>query len=429
MTRMKRNGSTLKPRSGLIAVLDIGSTKICWLIAKPSVERGAYGSSGPRVVGIGTHQSHGIRSGVIVDMDAAEHAIRAAVERAEQMAGDNIDRVVINVSAGKPRSKLVACEVSIGGHGITEHDMRRLMDPAVLLKDMPDDREIVHKIPVGFSVDGNRGVRDPIGMFGEMLGVNVHVVTAATAPLRNLHAVVERCHLHVDAMVVSPFASALACLVEDEKKMGAACVDIGGGTTGIALFFDGELVHTEVIPVGGNHITNDIARGLSTPFGHAERMKNLYGTCLPSASDDSEVIQVPLVGEDDETGTIQVPRSMLVGIIRPRVEEILDLVRERLEKAGFMQLAGRIVLTGGTSQLTGISEMASQAFAHHVRTANPRSVEGLAEAVAGPAFAAASGLLQYAVAAEEVPIEAAMNVTQPPNNWLGRIGYWLRENF
>lgn len=426
---MKRNGSTLKPRSGFVAVLDIGTTKICCLIAKPNVERGPYGASGPRVVGIGTHQSHGIRNGVIVDMDAAEHAIRAAVERAEQMAGDNIDRVVINISAGKPQSRLVACEVSIGGHGINEQDMRRLMDPAVLLKDMADDRQIIHKLPVGFSVDGNRGVRDPIGMFGQVLGVNVHVVTAASAPLRNLQAVVERCHLDVDAMVVSPFASALACLVEDEKKMGAACIDIGGGTTGIALFFDGELVHTDIIPVGGNHITNDIARGLSTPFGHAERMKNLYGTCLPSASDDGEVIQVPLVGEDDETGTIQVPRSMLVGIIRPRVEEILDLARERLEKAGFAQLAGRVVLTGGTSQLTGISEMASQTFAHHVRTASPRPVEGLAEAVAGPAFSGASGLLQYAVAAAEMPIEATLGMAQPPSGWLGRIGYWLRENF
>ena len=212
---MKRNGSSLKPRSGFVAVLDIGTTKICCLIAKPNVERGPYGAPGPRVVGIGTHQSHGIRNGVIVDIDAAEHAIRAAVERAEQMAGDNIDRVVINISAGKPQSRLVACEVSIGGHGINEQDMRSLMDPAVLLKDMPDDREIIHKLPVGFSVDGNRGVRDPIGMFGQVLGVNVHVVTAASAPLRNLRAVVERCHLDVDAMVVSPFASALACLVED----------------------------------------------------------------------------------------------------------------------------------------------------------------------------------------------------------------------
>lgn len=426
---MKRNGGTLKPRSGFVAALDIGTTKICCLIAKPSVERGPYGKSGPRVVGIGTHQAQGIRNGVIVDMDAAEHAIRAAVERAEQMVEDNIDRVVVNISAGKPKSKLVACDVAIGGHGITEHDMRRLLDPSALMQDMPEDRDIVHKIPVGFTVDGNRGVRDPIGMFGETLGVNVHVVTAATAPLRNLHTVIERCHLHVDAMVVSPFASALACLVEDERKMGAACIDIGGGTTGIAMFFDGELVHTDVIPVGGNHITNDIARGLSTPFGHAERMKNLYGTCLPSASDDGEVIQVPLVGEDDETGTVQVPRSMLVGIIRPRVEEIIDLTKERIEKAGFGQLAGRVVLTGGSSQLTGFTEMASEAFAHHVRRASPQPIEGLAEAMAGPAFSGAAGLLHYAVAAAAEPIDAAMEMAEPPNGLLGRIGHWLRENF
>jgi len=426
---MKRNSSSAKPRSGFVAALDIGTTKICCLIAKPSVERGPYGASGPRVVGIGTHQAQGLRNGAIIDMDAAEHAIRAAVERAELMAGDNIERVVVNVSAGKPKSKLVACDVSIGGHGITEYDIHRLMDPSSLQVGMAEDREIIHKIPVGFTVDGNRGVRDPIGMFGETLGVNVHTVTAAIAPLRNLRTVVERCHLHVDSMVVSPYASALSCLVEDEKKMGAACIDIGGGTTGIALFFDGELVHTEIIPVGGNHITNDIARGLSTPFGHAERMKNLYGTCLASASDDGEVIQVPLVGEDDETGTVQVPRSMLVGIIRPRAEEILDLIQERLEKAGFSQLAGRVVLTGGTSQLTGLGEMASQAFSHHVRMASPRPTEGLAEAVAGPAFSAVSGLLQYAVSEAEEPLESVINMAQPPNGWLGRIGHWLRENF
>lgn len=426
---MKINGTNTKPRSGLTAVLDIGSTKICCLIAKPNVDRGPYGDSGPKIVGIGSHQSKGIRNGAVIDLDAAEHAIRAAVERAEQMAGDNIDTVTINLSAGKPKSKMVACEVAIGGHDITEHDMRRLLDPTSLLGEAPDDREIIHKVPVGFSVDGNRGVRDPIGMFGNTLGVNVHMVTAAMAPLRNLKTVVERCHLEVGDIVVSPYASALACLVEDEMRMGATCVDIGGGTTGISVFFDGELVHTDVIPAGGNHITNDIARGLSTPFAHAERMKTLYGTCLPSASDDGEVIQVPLVGEADETGTVQVPRSMLVGIIRPRVEEIIDLVKQRLQKAGFEQLAGRVVLTGGTAQLTGVSEMASQVFAHPVRIAAPQPIEGLAEAVSGPCFATSAGLLRYALATPDPTIEAAIDMDRPPEGFLGKLGYWLRENF
>ena len=419
----------MKQRSGYVAALDVGTTKTSCIIAKPHVERGPYDEPGPRIVGFGSHQSQGIRGGAVVDMAAAEHAIRAAVERAEQMAGDNIDSVVLNVSAGKPQSNLVACEVAIGGHGITQHDMRRLMDPQKLLPNIPEDREVVHTIPVGFSIDGSRGVRDPIGMFGEVLGVNVHVVTALTAPLRNLRTVVERCHLHIDDMVVAPFASALACLVEDEKRIGSVCIDIGGGTTGIAVFFDGELVHTDIVPVGGDHITKDIARGLQTPMGHAERMKNLYGTCLPSASDDTEVIQVPLVGERQETGTVQVARSMLVGIIRPRVEEILDLVVGRLEKAGFSQLAGRVVITGGSSQLTGLTEMASQVFGHHVRVASPKPIDGLAEAVSGTAFSGVAGLLQFAVANAERPIDANIEMQQPPNGLIGRIGHWLRENF
>ena len=426
---MKINGTNPKPRSGLTAVLDIGTSKICCLIAKSNVDRGPYGDSGPKIVGIGSHQSKGIRNGAVVDLDAAEHAIRAAVERAEQMAGDNIDTVTMNLSAGKPKSKMVACEVAIGGHDITDHDMRRLLDPSSLLGEAPDDRDIIHKIPVGFSVDGNRGVRDPIGMYGNTLGVNVHMVTAAMAPLLNLKTVVERCHLEVGDIVVSPYASALACLVEDEMRMGATCVDIGGGTTGISVFFDGELVHTDIVPVGGDHITKDLARGLQTPMGHAERMKNLYGTCLPSASDDTAVIQVPLVGERQETGTVQVARSMLVGIIRPRVEEILDLVVGRLEKAGFSQLAGRVDITGGSSQLTGLTEMASQVFGHHVRVASPKPIDGLAEAVSGTAFSGVAGLLQFAVANAERPIDANIEMQQPPNGLIGRIGHWLRENF
>lgn len=426
---MKRNGTPMKAKSGLVAALDVGSTKICCLIAKPSVDRGPYGDSGPRIVGIGNLMSQGIRNGTVVDMDAAEHAIRAAVERAEQMAGDNIDVVAVNVSAGKPVSKLVACEVSIGGHSISENDLRRLLDPATLLRDTPEDREVLHRIPVGFSVDGTRGVRDPVGMFGQTLGVNVNVVTAASGPVRNLRTVIGRCHLNVGTEVLSPFASGLACLVEDEKRMGAVCIDIGGGTTGIAVYFDGEMVFSDVLAIGGASVTNDIARGLSTPFTHAERMKTLYGTCLPSASDDGEIIQVPLVGEHDETGMVQVPRSMLIGIIRPRVEEIFDLVRERLEAAGFLQLAGRIVITGGGSQLTGVGEMASKFFGNHVRIANPKAIDGLAEVVAGPAFSTAAGLLLHAVTAMKEPVDAALVQAGPPQGWFGRLGHWLRENF
>ncbi|MDA0998720.1 MAG: cell division protein FtsA [Proteobacteria bacterium] len=426
---MKRNGTPLKAKSGLVAALDVGSTKICCLIAKPKVDRGPYGDSGPKVVGIGNLKSQGIKNGTVVDLEAAEQAIRAAVERAEQMAGDNIDKVVVNISTGKPVSKLIACEVSIGGHSISGNDLKRLLDPAALLRDTPEGRDVIHRIPVGFTVDGTRGVRDPIGMFGQTLGVNVNVVTAASGPVRNLRAVIGRCHLNVGAEMLSPLASGLACLVEDEKRMGSVCIDIGGGTTGISVFFDGEMVFADVLSVGGAHVTSDIARGLSTPFTHAERMKTLYGTCLPSSSDDGEIIQVPLVGEDDETGIVQVPRSMLVGIIRPRIEEIFDLVRGSLEAAGFLRLAGRIVLTGGGSQLTGSGEMASKIFGNHVRIAGPRPIDGLAEAVAGPAFSTAAGLLLHAVAGAEEALEGTIAASRPPEGWIGRLGHWFRENF
>lgn len=426
---MSSNGSAHKPRSGLVAALDVGSTKVCCLIAKPQVDRGTYGDKGPRVVGVGHNASQGIRGGTIVDLEAAERSIRTAVEKAEQMAGENIQGVTVNLTGGRPRSQLLHYEVSIAGHEITDADLRRVLDAQSLPADRPKDQEIVHSIPVGYSVDGNRGVRDPRGMFGERLGVNVHLVSAATGPLRNLRTTIERCHLELDNLVVSPYAAALASLVNDETQLGVTMIDIGGGSTSVAVFFDGELVHTDVVPAGGQHVTSDIARGLSTPLKQAERLKTLYGSCLPSSTDDREVIQVPLVGEDAEHGMSQVPRSMVVGIIRPRIEEIFELVRQRLAKAGFDKVAGRrVVLTGGASQLTGIAEYAGRLLDRQVRIARPKPIEGLPEAVAGPAFSVSAGLLQYAC---DNTREAAQ-VYRPherASGRFGRLGQWFKENF
>lgn len=426
---MSTNGSAHKPRSGLVAALDVGSTKVCCLIAKPQVDRGAYGGKGPRVVGVGHNASQGIRGGTVVDLEAAEASIRAAVEKAEQMAGENIQGVTVNLAGGRPHSKLLHYEVSIAGHEITEADLRRVLDPQAFLGERPKNQEVVHAIPVGYSVDGNKGVRDPRGMYGNRLGVNVHVVSAATGPVRNLRTGIERCHLELDNLVISPYAAALSALVSDETQLGVTLIDIGGGTTSVAVFFDGELVHTDVVPVGGQHVTSDIARGLSTPLKQAERLKTLYGSCLPSSTDDREVIQVPLVGEDADHGMAQVPRSMVVGIIRPRIEETFELVRQRLAKAGFDKVAGRrVVLTGGASQLTGVAEFAGRLLDRQVRIARPKPIDGLPEAVAGPAFSASAGLLQYAC---DNPRETA-HVYRPherePGRF-GRIGQWLKENF
>jgi len=427
---MKIGVTQTRARSGLVAALDVGTTKICCLIAKPSVDRGPYEENGPRVVGIGHQVSKGLRSGTITDLDQIEDSIRATVEAAEQMAGENINEVIVNLGGGKPVSRLIAYEISIAGHQIGDADLRRILDPANLLDQQDADREVLHNIPVGYSIDGNRGVRDPRGMYGQRLGVNMHVISALSGPVRNLETSIARCHLGVESTVASSYASALAALVEDEMQMGATCIDLGGGTTSVAVYFDGELVHTDSIPLGGIHITNDIARGLSTPLNHAERMKTLYGSAIPSSIDDREVIKVPLVGEEDADDTNPVPRSMLVGIIRPRTEEILEMVRDRLAKAGFDKVAGRrLVLTGGGSQLTGIGDLAAGILDKQVRLGRPMSIDGLAEVVAGPAFSTCAGLLHYAVTSKAEAPSAAYQPTAEQAGRFGRIGQWLKENF
>ena len=286
---MGKRVSQHKNRTGLIAALDLGTTKASCFIARMVTE------GEPKVIGVGHRVSKGVKCGAIIDMGDVEDTIRATVEAAEQMAGENIREVIVNLSGGQPKSRLIAYEVSVGGHEIGDADMRRVLDPASLYKELPPEHELVHAIPVGYSVDGNRGVRDPNGLFGQRLGVNMHMVSAPVGSTRNLEISISRCHLGIQSKVISPYASALACLSDDEKQLGVTYMDIGGGTTSIAVFFDNELVHTDSIPLGGMHVTNDIARGLSTPVNHAERIKTMFGSAIPSSSDDQEII-VALLG-------------------------------------------------------------------------------------------------------------------------------------
>jgi cell division protein FtsA len=371
-----------------------------------------------------------MRGGAFVDLDAAELTIRATVEAAERMAGENINHVTVNVSAGMPRSKLIAYEVSVAGHEIGDADLRRFLDPAGLGNAVADDHEVIHSIPVGYSIDGCRGVRDPRGLFGQRLGVNLHLITAATGAVRNLATAVNRCHLEIAGKAVSPYASALGCVVEDEAALGVTLIDMGGGTTSIAVFFDAELVFTDSIPVGGTHVTNDIARGLSTPVAQAERMKTLYGCCLSTRSDDRQLIEVPPISDDGTGEPGQVPRSMLVSIVRPRLEETFEIVRARLEEAGLDKAAGRqVVLTGGASQIGGAPELAGMILDKQVRVGRPRPIEGLPEAATGPAFTTCAGLLHYAVNQPPEGLYGNYRPTDEPSGRFGRFGQWLRENF
>jgi cell division protein FtsA len=411
----------LRPRGSLIAALDIGTTKVCCLIARVEADV-------PQVLGIGHQIGRGVRGGTIVDLEAAGASVVNAVHAAEQMAGETIERVVVNLSGGFSASRIIKAEIGVAGHEIGDAELQRVLEQGYLLRE-PGDRQIIHSVPVGFSIDDSRGIRDPRGMFGERLGVNMNVVTARAACVRNHSAAIGRAHLGVDALVVSPYAAGLSCLVEDEIELGVTVIDMGGGTTTIGVFFDGNLIFADSVPVGGGHVTNDIARGLSTTVAHAERMKTLFGGTIAASTDERETIAVPQIGEEDEGHVNHVPKSLLVGIVAPRIEETFELVRDRLEASGFDKIAGRrVVLTGGACQLHGVREFAGLILDKQVRVGRPLRVAGLAEATAGPAFSTTVGLLHFALSERAEAVQASRGRTRQANGVFGRLGHWLREN-
>lgn len=420
-------------RPGYVAALDIGSTKVCCLIAKVVNARNPGGRSGAglQVLGMGQQVAHGIRAGAVVDMDAAERSIRAAVDAAERMANITIDSVFANVSGGRPYCHRNSGEVRLAGRAVNGQDVSRVLNKARSRMDV-GSRTVVHAVPVNYTLDRNVGVTEPEGMFGDLLAVDLNMTTVEPGPMRNLALCIERCHLGVNAFVLAPHAGGLSCLVRDEQDLGVTCIDLGGGTTGVAVFFENRLVFGDVIPVGGHHITTDIARGLSTPVAHAERIKALYGSGLPSATDERELIAVPLVGERGGDTVNKIPKSMLTGIIQPRIEETLELVRDRIKASGLEHLAGRrVVLTGGASLMTGMQALATTILDRQVRMGEPNAIPGLPEAASAPAFATATGLLRYAVD-PEAQISSAPGRTRfaaHDSGYFGRIGQWIKESF
>jgi cell division protein FtsA len=381
------------------------------------------GAPEPQVTGIGHQVAHGVRGGTIVDMEAAERAILSTVHAAEQMAGETIREVIVNVSGGRPHSQTIG--VRWRSPEVSEATCAGADFSTVYQS--PQDRRPIHSIPVSYSIDGSRGIRDPRGMFGDKLGVDMHLVTAAAGPLRNLQTCVQRCHLDIQALVVSPYAAGLATLVEDEMELGVTVIDMGGGATTIAVFFDGNAVFTDAIPIGGGHVTNDIARGLSTPLVHAERMKTLYGNCIPSPADERDMITVPQVGEEDPAKSTTIPRSILVGIVQPRMEETFELVAP-ISAGGFNKIAGAASSDRRRQQLS-----ASMAGGTGPRQAGPHGSSDprrrLAEATGGR-LRHRGGPSGYALAADVETLRPGRLIsTGESNGVFGRLGHWFRENF
>ncbi len=407
-------------KNNIVGVIDIGSSKIVCLIAR----RDAGGAL--TILGVGHQASFGLRAGSIANMDAAESAIGAAVQQAEAMAGEQLRTVTVNLSGGQPTSSTIEVQVTTGGQPIGQTTLRRIaMQCKAALGEL--EGAPLHIIPTDYSLDGSRGIKDPRGMVGSQLDVQINAVNVNGAALRNLISCIERCHLEVDRVVVSSLAAGKSCLSSDELELGATVIDMGGGTTSIGVFSESELVFADAIPMGGIHVTNDIARGLTTPTQHAERMKTLYGHAMTTTTDRHEQIDVPQVGEDEVAMVAQVPRSLLIGIIQPRLEEILEMVRARLEHSGFDKVGGRrVVLTGGASQMHGTRELAQLILDKQVRVGRPNVLSGLDEMYQGPAFSVASGLLVYAT--QPNTEFRVVNSGEGARGLFGRIGEWFREN-
>jgi cell division protein FtsA len=419
--------------SSFIAALDVGTSKICCLIAEVLEPRnGVQGPGGVqlKIRGFGHQASRGVKAGVVVDTGEADRAIRLAVDAAERMAGRAISEVFVSVAGGRPRCQAYTGVSSVMTSDVRPVDMQRAVSAALQRLDSRG-RIILHTAPVQYHLDEAHGVRQPLGMFGQKLAVEVNVVTVEPGALNNLGLAVGRCHLDVSDYVIAPYAGARAVLVDDEKSLGTTYIEMGGGTTGIAAFYEGNLVFADVVPLGGQHITNDIARGLSTSIAHAERLKTLYGSALPSGNDDREYLVVPLLGERGVDKVQQVPRSMLTSIIRPRVEEILELVRDRLAASPFGGLAGdRVVLGGGASQLTGLREVAAQILNRFVRSGAQGPNHAMPETARSSSFAVAAGLLDYALKPDRHIELSGMGPTRvQKGNYFLRVGKWIKESF
>ena len=411
----------------MIAALDIGTTKVACLVARSDAE-GTL-----NVVGSGQEVSAGMHAGRVVDMEEAEGAIRTAVHRAERMAGENIRSVFVGTSGGAPCSSFADVEVDVGGREVATRDIQRAFDKIQML-DEARERDIVHAVPIDYALDGSPGIRDPRGMYADSLQVRLHLVSVAHGSLRNLLGCVSHCDLQVAAPVAAAYASGLACLVSDEIDLGATCIDIGGGTTKLAIFRGGNLAWTETLPIGGDHVTNDIAQGLSTPVASAERMKRLHGSPADESADGSESLEVPEIGsENGRSGSgHQVPRSMLTRIVSARLEEIFEFARARIQASGLDKRSGnRVIISGGASQSLGLADLAGRILDKQVRTARPLSLPGLAQAVSGPEFATCAGLLVYAARKHAEPWAGPSrdDLAGPFTNTLSRLGRWLRGNF
>jgi len=419
--KVKTVNMAMKPGNNMIVALDIGTSKVVCLVGEVSLD-GTID-----IVGIGSHESRGLKRGVVVNIESTVHSIQRAVEEAELMAGCKIHSVTVGVAGSHINSMNSHGIVAVRDGEVMEHDLERVIDAARAVA-IPADQKILHILPQEYVIDNQEGIREPLGMSGVRLEAKVHLVTGAVNAVQNIEKCVKRCCLAVDNAVLEQLASSYAVLTEDEKELGVCMVDMGGGTTDIAIFTGGSIRHTAVIPIAGDQVTNDIAMALRTPTPHAEEIKIKYACALAQLASAEDTIKVPSVGDRPSR---DLSRQALAEVVEPRYDELFSLVQAELRRSGFEDMvAAGIVLTGGTAKMEGAVELAEEIFHMPVRLALPKGVRGMGDILNSPIYATGIGLLQYAKQdirhlREAVAVE---DVVEGPNVF-SRMKAWFQGNF
>ena len=424
-------------RRGVIAVLDIGTSKVVCLVlqfvpdedgdasgARPSLRHGAF-----RVIGAANTRSRGMHCGDISAMEECERAVRTAIQGAQKMANLRVDHVIVSFSGGRPRSYGLAGEVEVEAGAVAERDVGHVL-AACEVPDYGQDRDAIHALPVNFCLDQTSGLIDPRGQIGRRLSVDMHVVTVGAVQLRNVVQCMRRCDLELAGVVVAPYAAGLSSLVEDEQELGAACIDMGGGTTGLSIFVRRQMIYADCVRMGGAHITSDICQGLQVSMQDAERLKTMHGGLVATGLDDRDMIELPSILGDWEHDRRQISRSELIGVMRPRVEEILEEIRARLDASGFEYLPSqRVVLTGGSAQIAGLETVASHILGRQCRIAKPMRVQGLPQSATGTAFASLVGLALHVSRPQDECWDFEMPTDGVGVRRVARALRWFKENW
>ncbi|MDE0589210.1 cell division protein FtsA [Halocynthiibacter sp. C4] len=436
--RAMRNMRQAAMQRGVVAILDVGTSKIACLILRFDGPENfgsndgvgsMAGQSSFRVIGAATTRSRGVRFGEIEAMQETESAIRTAVQCAQKMAKTRVDHVIVCFSGARPRSYGLDGQVEIQDRVTTEHDVARVL-AACEVPDIGTGREVLHAQPVNFALDHRSGLADPRGQIGSVLTADMHLLTVDASVVQNLIYCVKRCDLELAGLASSAYVSGISAMVEDEQELGAACIDMGGGSTGISIFMKKHMIYADTVRIGGDHITSDISKGFQIPEATAERIKTLNGGVVATGMDDREQIDIGCDSGDWEKDRRTVSRAELIGIMRPRVEEILEETRACLEAAGFEHLPSQqIVLTGGGSQIPGLDGLAARILGQRVRIGRPLRVQGLPQSATGAPFASAVGLCLFAAHPQDEWWDFDIPAERYPVRSVRRAVKWFKDNW